>query len=195
MKITKETVSDGIVVFQKVIETAQGGFTLETSDLVVDANLKAGTLIGATVANETARRVTAIKTVLVYENASNTATDIKIAKGHHFKVGNYLAAVKGGKAYAITVIDTSNALYDTITVGTTLGVALTVGDVLFQSTATGASVAIYVRPLGLLYEDTTIASEVDVAVVIRGTVYGRRTPGLHATILADIPNILVSNSY
>lgn len=195
MKIVKETVSDGIVVFQNVIETAQGGFTLETSDLVVGANLKAGTLIGATAANETARRVTAIKTVKVYEAATNTATEIKIEKGHHFKVGNYPAAVKGGKAYAITAIDTSNALYDTITVGTTLGVILAVGDVLFQSTATGATAAAYVRPLGLLYEDTEIESEVGVAVVIRGTVYGRRTAGLHATILADIPNILVSNSY
>lgn len=195
MKITKETVSDGIVVFQKVIATAQGGFTLETSDLVVGANLKAGTLIGATAANETARRVTAIKTVLVYEAATNTATDIKIAKGHHFKVGNNIAAVKGGKAYAITVIDTANAAYDTITVGTTLGVVLAVGDVLFQSTGNGASAAAYLRPLGLLYEDTEIASEVDVAVVISGIVYGRRTTGLHASILLDIPNIIVSQSY
>lgn len=195
MKITKETVSDGIVVFQKVIETAQGGFTLETSDLVVGNTLKAGTVIGATAANETARRVTAIKSATVYENATNTATDIKVYKGHNFKVGNYLAAVKGGKAYAITVIDTSNAAYDTLTVGTTLAVALTVGDALFQSTATGASAAAYLRPLGLLYEDTEIASEVDVAVVIRGTVYGRRITGLHASILLDIPNIIVSQSY
>lgn len=195
MKIVKETVSDGIAVFQKVIETAQGGFTLETSDLTVGNTLKAGTIIGATAANETARRVTAIKTATVYEAATNTATDIKVAKGHNLKVGNYIANVKGGKAYAITVIDTANAAYDTISVGTTLAVALVVGDVLWQSTATGATAAAYLRPLGLLYEDAEVSSEVDVAVVIRGTVYGRRTTGLHATILAEIPNILVSNSY
>jgi len=194
MYLKKETSGYGVPIFQTVLETAQGGFTLETAAFTEGEVLKAGTPIGATVANETARRVTAIKTAKVYEAATNTATELKVEKGHNFKVGEYLAAVKGGKAYAITVVDKTNAAYDVLTVGTTLAVALAVGDALFLSTATGASAAAYVRPIGLLYEDTVIKLEKSVDIVIRGTVYARRV-SVVSEIRAELPNIIFSNSY
>jgi hypothetical protein len=53
--------------------------------------------------DESTRVAKVVKLAKVYENATNTATDIKVYKGHMFKVGDYLASVVGGKAYAITV--------------------------------------------------------------------------------------------
>ena len=49
-------------------------------------------------------------------------TQIKVAKFHNFAVGNFIMSDVGGKAYAITAIDTtSSKTYDTITIGTAIG--------------------------------------------------------------------------
>lgn len=54
--------------------------------------------------------------------AETSDTSIKVKKGHNFVKGDYIMADEGGKAYAITAIDTTgNKEYDTITVGTALG--------------------------------------------------------------------------
>lgn len=49
----------------------------------------------------------------------------------------------GGKAYAVTGIDSSEATHDTITVGTTLGEAVQVGDALVEAKAQAASGAAF----------------------------------------------------
>lgn len=61
------------------------------------------------------------KTAMVYENAGSSATTYKIYKGSHLKVGD--TVTNGSTSYAITAMGKSNALYDTISVGTTLGAA------------------------------------------------------------------------
>ena len=192
MYISKTSASGGVQVWQKILETARGGFLLDVSALTAGATLKSGTAISF---DESTRVAKAIKSAIVQADASNTATDIRVLKGHHFRVGEYIARVAGGKAYAITAIVYTDPVYDTITVGTTLGVALTAGDALFLSTATGATAAVSLVPNGLLYEDTDITPNVDVSVVLRGTVYARRIPGIVAGIKAQLPLIIFSQSY
>ncbi len=79
----------------------------------------------------------------LYADATDTATDYQVGKNHQFKVGEYFAATKGAAAYTITAVNTSNAAYDVISLGTTLGVALAAADdvVFFESSAEGADVA------------------------------------------------------
>lgn len=193
----KKTVAAGeSQVWQRVYETAQGGFALDITGLTTlaaTAVLKAGTPVGF---DESTRKARVVKIAVLHANATNSATTYQVKKGHNFIVGEYMGATAGGAAYAITDIDTSNADYDVLTVGTTLGVALTAGTGLFQSSATGASAAAYiVTPRGLLFEDLTPATDKTVSVVIRGTVYARRIPALSSAIRALVPNILFSESY
>lgn len=171
-----------------------GGFVLDASTLTAGDTVKAGHPLGF---DESTRLAKVVKLAKVYENAGSSATQIKVYKGHHFKVGDYIAKTVGGAAYAITAIDTSNASYDLITVGTTLGVALTADtDVLFQSSATGASAAAYsVTAKGLLYEDTDVAAGTSVSVVLRGTIYERRAPAVTAAVKTALPHIIFSQSY
>lgn len=82
-----------------------------------------------------------IKTAELTAQAANDATVLTVKKGHNFKVGELVFAVKGGKCYAITAIATNSedAESDDITIGTTLGVALKVGDVIYLGAESGAS--------------------------------------------------------
>ena len=94
------------------------GVTVKSAELIPGVMLKEGTAIG--LGSDGLYHV--IKTAVVLENVGSTGTSIKVAKGHHFKVGNFVMSALNGKAYAITAIDTtSEATYDTITIGTTIG--------------------------------------------------------------------------
>ena len=79
------------------------------------------------------------KTAQIITNANETATTYEVAKGHHFKVGDYFA-VGSNNGQAITAIDKSNAAKDVITLGTTLGAAVKVGNVAFQTTGANKTV-------------------------------------------------------
>lgn len=191
---TKTTVGVVIDVFSTVLETATGGFNLDNTNLADDVVVPAGSPIAF---DESTRVAKVLKTAIVYEDAGNTATALKIKKGHLLKTGEIVGAVIGGKAYAGT-LDTSNADYDVFTVATTLGVALTAGDVLFQSSASGASAAAFFGGTlkGLLYDDVIMADGVSCSVVLRGTVLARRVPGLsHSSIKTALPLIIFSQSY
>ena len=189
---TKTATTGGIPVFQKVIETAQGGFSLDMTNLTEGETIPAGSLV---VFNEATRKAVIVKTATMQDAATDSAVDYKVKKGHNIAVGDYLARSEGGAAYAVTAIDTSNDDYDEITVGTTLGVALSAGDALFISSATGASAAAVATAQGLLYEETVAQTDAPLSVVIRGTVYARRIPGVIATQKAEMPNIIFSESY
>ena len=172
--IKKETETQGVPVFVTIIEDFPGGGTLDQTGLVSGAVLKAGSLVKF---DESTRLVNVLKTATITENATNVATDYKISKNSGLAVGEYLSAVVGGKAYAITVKDTSNADYDLVSVGTTLGVALVVGDIAFQSSATGAAAGAFMYAVnGILRNSVDIEANMGVAVVRRGTVYNRRIP-------------------
>lgn len=185
-----------IPVWQNVFETALGGFTLDTTGLTTLAAgsvLKAGLPVGF---NEATRKARIIKIAVLYANAANNATVYQVLKGHNAINGEFLAYTVGGASYAISSIDTSNADYDAVTLGTTLGVALTAGQSLFQSSASGGSAGAYIAtPRGLLYEDTTPAENENLAVVIRGTVYARRIPITPTHIRTALSKIEFSESY
>ena len=82
-----------------------------------------------------------IKTAKVAVAADSAATTITVHKGHNFRQGELVFAVKGGKCYAISAITTNseNSTYDDITIGTTLGVALKIGDAIYLGADSGAT--------------------------------------------------------
>ena len=97
----------------------------------------------------------------------------------------------GAKAYAITAIDTSEATYDTITVGTTLGEAANVGDALVQASAQSASntSAFKYAPKALVgdsYEVKVLDNHLVVAVTI-GQFKESVIPAQNGDIKAALP--------
>lgn len=112
------------------------GVTVCAADLVAGGILQEGTALG----KDEAGLFHAVKTAKIIEAATATAKAYKVAKGHHFKVGDVVMLKVGGAAYAITAIDnTTDATHDTITVGTTLGEAVEVGGALVQAATAGAA--------------------------------------------------------
>ena len=93
------------------------GVTVKSAELVSGSILKEGTAIGK--GSDGLYHVE--KTALVVEAVAASGTSVKIAKGSHFKVGDFVMSAVNGKAYAITAIDTTNATYDTVTIGTAIG--------------------------------------------------------------------------
>lgn len=180
---------------------AQGGFALVTTGLQDLDVLPRGTPL---VFDEATRLATPLRTGVLFADAGNTDVTYPVKKSLNpnqplFKVGDYLAAIAGGKAYAITAIDsTTYTDHDVLTVGTTLGVALTAGATLFNSTATGASAAAFPAINGLLYEETLVqlgGFKQSVSAVIRGTVYARRVPYTTAlAALSGLDDIIYSQS-
>jgi hypothetical protein len=193
MGYTRAVGANSIPVWQgegKDIQLAQGGFVLSTTGLPADTVIPAGTPLVISEANRTA---SILDYGIAQANAGGTATAYPVLKGHTLKVGDYLASgAVGGKAYAITAIDTSNSAYDTVTVGTTIG-AVTAGDLLYASTATGATASALPAINALLYADTLANSGESVSAVIRGTVYARRV-AYNAAIAALLDDIIYSQS-
>jgi hypothetical protein len=138
-----------IRAFTHTLADIPGGVTVSVADLAQKV-LQEGTPIGKDAATGLYHVVKVAKLTAV---ATNTATSYVVAKGHNFKVGDFIALKEGGKAYAITAIADTNSETDTITVGTTLGVAAAAGDALYHATAesTAAAVLKY-KPIALVGE-------------------------------------------
>lgn len=196
LNVVKTTAGGSIPIFQKVDQLAQGGFALDVTGLVSGSVIKKGTPLYF---DEATRKAVVVKTAIVQADATDSATAIRVIKGHSLAVADIVGAESDGAKDAITAITTTESAYDQITVGTTLGVALTAGDVIFQAAGTAASsgAALKATPNGMLYEDVTVDSNVQLGAVIRGTVYKRRIPnGVHALVQAALEdNIIFSNSF
>jgi len=125
------------------------------------------------------------------------AADLKVEKGHFFKVGEYVGAVVDGDATEISAIDDSNEDYDLLKLDGDLGVAVSAGDAVFQSSAKGGSAAaLNVTPKGLLFDNVKIEDNVSCAVVLRGTVYKKRVAnGIPDDVVDVLPLIVFSESY
>ena len=147
MTVTRRKDTKVSRVLMHRVADIRGGVSINVSELNVDY-LPEGTVIGKADSNGISH---VVKFAKVQANAANDATSIQIYKGHNFKVGDIVMAVENGKAYAITAIDTSNSGYDAITVGTTLGVALTKDtSYIYQAAASGASgAALKYAPLAI----------------------------------------------
>ncbi|MFR4462195.1 MAG: hypothetical protein ACLT63_15390 [Bacteroides xylanisolvens] len=79
-------------------------------ELVAGGILQEGTLGG----KDAAGLYHVVKTARLTEHTATTKA-YKVAKGHHFKVGDFIMLSRR-KAYKITSINTSETLYDTINV-------------------------------------------------------------------------------
>lgn len=193
--LTRSVGTIGIPIWHgldKDIQLAQGGFALSATGLPAGSLIPAGTPV---VFDEAARTASIIGGGNLQAAATGNPTVYRLNKGNTVKVGDYMALVAGGAAYAITAIDTSNAAYDSVTVGTTLGNA-SIGAAVFVSSATGASAAAYAAANGLLYDDTLANTGESISAVIRGTVYARRLPFYTAGLAAvtGLKNIIFSQS-
>lgn len=181
------TGTSGIPVFQYVEESASGGFVLDDTAIASGVTIKAGTVIGF---DESTRKAKVAKMGVLQASATNVATTYQVLKGHILAVGMSVN-LPGGTARAITVIDTSNASYDTLTVGTTIGVAAAAGIMIAVSDIATTA------PNGLLLFDVDQDSvqHVEIAVLLRCTVYHRRIPQVPASIKALLPNVIFSESF
>lgn len=178
-KLTKRRDTPSAPVEITYFEDFPGGGTLNKTGLKDGDVFQKGTLVSF---DESTRLVSVLKTAVIAEAAGADATSYKIKKlnneqPHGFVRSDVIAAAVGGKSYAISAdLDTSNADFDTLTVGTSLG-ALAVGDVIFHSAASGATAgALKVIPNGWLRVDADVDDNEFVAVGRRGTLYERRLP-------------------
>lgn len=80
-----------------------------------------------------------VKIAVLSAEAKATATDIQVNKGHNFKVGDFIMADEGGKAYDIISIITTEKTYDIIKVKTTLGVKIEKGGFIIEAAAEAAA--------------------------------------------------------
>lgn len=190
LKFKKTETFGDIPVYQQVHEVSQSGYTLDTSGLIAGSVLLPGTVI---IPDDATRKAKVLKSAKVVAIAAADALVYQVEKGHQFATGDNISLVLKGKAYPATV-DKSNSLYDTLTVATTLGAAA-VGATLYQSSTTGATnSALSGTPKGLLYEPCIVEENATLTVVLRGTVYARRIPGVPADVQALLPLIIFSQS-
>ncbi|MGN5953212.1 hypothetical protein ACP6L2_01230 [Sphingobacterium lactis] len=179
LKITERRDTPQVPIEVSYFEDFPGGGTLKTDGLIQGDVIQRGVLGNF---DEATRLFSVLKTFVVAETAANNAVNIKIKKTVNEQpnlalVGTIVSFEVGGTAYAVTAIDKSNIDYDTITIGTTLGVSLPAGSVLFESSATGATAGtLKVNVNGWLREDADVDQNEFVSVGRRGTLYERRLP-------------------
>jgi hypothetical protein len=190
MQILKTSESEGKVVFDSSLETVPGGVCVAVTDLNASlTSLAEGTAVG----KDSNGLYHVNKCASAHADAANNATDYQVKKGHPFKVGNFLTTGTSLKAYAITAITTTEAAYDTLSVGTSLGVAVTAGDILTEAAAqsTGTTSALKYTPVGLIGAQINITSGDNhtVDVIVRGSVRSGNLPYTHAAIKSALPLI------
>lgn len=165
------------------------GVTVAVADLIPGVALKEGAPIGP----DEAGLYHLVKTATVTEAATATATAYKVAKGHHFKAGDFVMVKTGAKAYAITSVDTSALTHDTITVGTTLGLAVKVGDALTQAKAesTGTASAFKYQPTAVVGDSYAVEAltTTPVAAVTFGQFKAALCPAISADVKAALPTV------
>lgn len=133
-------------VFMHKVADIRGGVSVNVSELGGDF-LREGSVLSTPIDGI----CHVIKIAEVTEEASTTAVAIKVKKGHNFKVGDFIMADEGKKAYAITAINDTEKTHDTITVGTTLGVKIAVGGFIIEAAAESSTTtsALKYTPLSL----------------------------------------------
>ena len=195
MQFIRTSETRGIDPFDKKLEDIPGGVCVAISDLGTGATeVKAGTPIG----KGSAGLFNVVKQAVIYGAVGNTDVTLNVVKGHLLKVGNYIFATVGSKNYAITAIDsTTSALYDTITVGTTLAAILAAGDVIYQGVASaGASTGAFLYTpyalVGVGFDFTAPDSGENkfCQAIVRGSIKSAVMPnGAGAALIAALPLI------
>jgi hypothetical protein len=165
------------------------GVTVSVADLTQKV-LPEGTPVGKDTATGLFH---VVKVAKLTAEATNSATDYVVAKGHNFKVGDFVTLKEGGKAYAITAVDTTATTTDTITVGTTLGVAAAAGDAIYQAAAqaTGTDSALKYQPVALVGEsyDVKAGSNLVVNAWTIAQIREANIPAVGATVKSKLTGI------
>ncbi len=175
-------------VFMHKIADIRGGVSVKISELGGDY-LHEGAVLSA--ADNGICHV--VKIAEVVERAENSATAIKVKKGHNFVIGNIVMADEGKEAYAITGIDTTRSkTYDTITVKTTLGEVIPIGGFLIEAKAesTATTSALKYIPQSMVGTGKPIVSgqNIDTDAWVIGVTKGRALPECVAKHLKCIVN-------
>lgn len=129
-----------------------------------------------------------VKTAQIVTAATATATTYEVAKGHHFKVGDRFAT-DACNGQLITAIDKTDPAKDVITVGTTLGTAITAGTCAFESK--GADKTLKNTPVAIAGSNYDVESGENLftdAWVI-GVVRKANAPIVNDAILTALKNI------
>ena len=187
LKITRSADNRVIKAIVQRIADIPGGVTVSVADLGGTA-LKEGTPLAYAVADGMYH---VCKTALIVSDATNVAVTYDVAKGSHFKVGDRFA-IEGANGQLITAIDkTTNTDKDVITVGTTLGVAITAASktVAFQSAAGNqvvkyAATAIAGQNQDVVANESLFSDAWVLAVVRTGN-----APAVNATVTAAMKGI------
>lgn len=186
----KSDVAAEKVVFATKIEDIIGGITLAAADFVDGDIVPAGTVVG----KDNDGLFHALKTAKVLLAANNSAVDYRVTKGHGFKIGDFMAYATGAKAYAITAIDKSNADYDVITLGTTLGVAVPLNATVFQALAESSTTtsAFKTTPLAVIGHTVQIIAgdSNTVDAWLRSSLYEVNAPPVNAAIKLALPHTI-----
>jgi len=171
--VKSESYTERSLCVEKILEDIPGGLTVAQADFQSDTEeMLEGALIGVD-ANGLGH---IFKTAELYEDETDAETDYKVLKDHEFVVGDFITdSGLDGAAYAITEIDTSNNDYDVLTVGTTLGHAMSEGECLVQATAEAAagSAALKYTLKGIAMDQVDLTDDNDnlgCGVLVRGTV-------------------------
>lgn len=166
----------------------RGGVSVNVSELGGDF-LREGAVLSAPI--EGICHV--IKTATLTAEASATETALKVNKGHNFKVGDFIMADEGGKAYAITAINDAEKTHDTLTVGTTLGVKISQGGFIIEAAAQSADTtsALKYTPLAIVGTGKPVIQGVnlDTDAWVIGVTKGNPLPDCVSKHLKGIINI------
>lgn len=163
-----------------------GGVGVDTGELSGAALLE-GTPLGHS-ASDGLYHV--VKTALIVTDAANDATTYDVAKGSHFKVGDRFGT-DGANGQLITAIDkTTNADKDVITVGTTLGVAITAASKTVAFETSGANKVAKFTPVAIAGSSYTLdGSNLFVDAWVIAVVREGVGPAVSATVKASLKGI------
>ena len=131
------------------------------------------------------------KTALIVTDAANDATTYDVAKGHHFKVGDKFGT-EGANGQAITAIDkTTNTDKDVITVGTTLGVAITAASSTVAFATAGVNKLVKYAPIALAGSnyDVVVSESLFCDAWVIAVVKTGNAPAVNATVTATLKGI------
>ena len=173
MDVVKSTEYQYMPFIVKELEDHVGGVSVALTDLRADVDVVPP---GAFIGIDTDGKGHVLKSAALLAIAADNATTYRIGKTHQFKVDMFVTSKDKAdvKAYAITGINTTHADYDTITVGTTLGVALAVGDNLVEvkaEDAVGGAGELQYTPVGISKREIlTTGTHAQAGVLVRATV-------------------------
>jgi hypothetical protein len=113
-----------------------------------------------------------------------------VAKGHHFKIGDYFT-VAGTNAQAITAIDkTTNTDKDVITLATTLGIAVAAGTVMIQSSNGSNAALITAQAVTGSSYDVVALENLFVDAWVMAVVKEANAPAVDAAIKAALKGVI-----